>query len=166
MRINGLTSVNTTGGGAVSAFTANTTYRLNNNAALVTYVPTNSNGPDGLIGKPSPTGTFDAIGIMSQYSPSATSIVGGYQMLNRKYADFVQGLTPNLTTSPVPTNITTTGFTVTFNTQNAGNTSLSYSTSPTGTFTTVPVPRPSPRRTARPLRACSPLPFTTCRPCR
>ncbi|WP_216689490.1 phospholipase D-like domain-containing protein [Hymenobacter siberiensis] len=138
VRINGLTSVNTTGGGAVSAFTANTTYRLNNNTTLVNYVPTNSNGPDGLIGKPSPTGTFDAIGIMSQYSPSATSIVGGYQMLSRKYADFVQGLTPNLTTSPVPSNITTTGFTVSFNTQNAGNTILSYSTSPTGTFTTVP----------------------------
>ena len=140
VRINGLTSVNTTGGGAVSAFTANTTYRLNNNAALVNYVPTNSNGPDGLIGKPSPTGTFDAIGIMSQYAPSATSIVGGYQMLSRKYADFVQGLTPNLTTSPVPSNITTTGFTVSFNTQNAGNTILSYSTTPNGTFTTVPGP--------------------------
>ncbi|MFC6223757.1 phospholipase D-like domain-containing protein [Hymenobacter artigasi] len=138
VRINGLTSVNTTGGGAVAAFTANTTYRLNNNTTLVNYVPTNSNGPDGLIGKPSPTGTFDAIGIMSQYSPSATSIVGGYQMLSRKYADFVQGLTPNLTTSPVPSNITTTGFTVSFNTQNAGNTILSYSTTPNGTFTTVP----------------------------
>ena len=137
VRINGLTSVNTTGGGTVSAFTANTTYRLNNNSGLVTYVPTNSNGPDGLIGKPSPTGTFDAIGIMSQYSPSATSTIGGYQLLNRKYGDFVQGLTPNLTTSPVPTNITTTGFTVTFNTQNPGNTSLAYSTSLTGNFTPV-----------------------------
>ena len=102
VRINGLTSVNTTGGGTVSAFSANTTYRLNNNAALVTYVPTNSTGPDGLIGKPSPTGTFDAIGIMSQYATSATSTTGGYQLLNRKYADFVQGLTPNLTTSPYP----------------------------------------------------------------
>ncbi|MBJ6110303.1 T9SS type A sorting domain-containing protein [Hymenobacter sp. BT523] len=137
VRINGLTSVNTTGGASVTSFTANTTYRLNNNSTLVTYVPTNSNGPDGLIGKPSPTGTFDAVGIMSQYSSSATSTTGGYQLLNRKYGDFIQGLTPNLTSTPKPTNISTTGFTVTFNTANAGNTQLSYATSPTGTFTTV-----------------------------
>jgi phosphatidylserine/phosphatidylglycerophosphate/cardiolipin synthase-like enzyme len=143
VRINGLTSMTThptncaTAGNAVSAFAANTSYRLNGTCPFITYVPTNSNGADGLIGKPSPTGTFDAIGIVSQYSPSATSITGGYQLLNRKYADFVQGLTPNLTSSPLPTNISTTGFTVTFNTQNAGSTQLAYSTSPTGPFTTT-----------------------------
>ena len=137
VRINGLTSVNTIGGGTVSSFSANTTYRLNNNAALVTYVPTNSTGADGLIGKPSPTGTFDAIGIVSQYTSSATSTTGGYQLLNRKYADFIQGLTPNLTSTPVSSNVTTGGFTVSFATSNTGNTQLSYSTSPTGTFTTV-----------------------------
>ena len=137
VRINGLTSVNTTGGGTVSSFSANTTYRLNNNAALVTYVPTNSNGADGLIGKPSPTGTFDAVGIVSQYSSSSTSTTGGYQVLNRKYADFIQGLTPNLTSTPVPSNITTSGFTVSFGTSNTGNTQLSYALTPTGTFTNV-----------------------------
>ncbi|MDO7846302.1 phospholipase D-like domain-containing protein [Hymenobacter sp. M29] len=137
VRINGLTSVNTTGGASVTSFTANTTYRLNNNANLVTYVPTNSNGPDGLIGKPSPTGTFDAVGIMSQYTSGATVTTGGYQLLNRKYGDFIQGLTPNLTSTPMPSNISTTGFTVTFNTSNTGNTQLAYSTTPTGTFTTV-----------------------------
>ena len=138
VRINGLTSVNTTGGATVSSFAANTTYRLNNNATLATYVPTNSNGADGLIGKPSPTGTFDAVGIVSQYSASATATTGGYQLLNRKYGDFIQGLTPNLTTTPVPSNISTTGFTVSFNTSNTGDTQLSYATSPTGTLTTVP----------------------------
>ncbi|GAB3739565.1 hypothetical protein GCM10027594_19740 [Hymenobacter agri] len=133
VRINGLTSVNTTGGAAVTSFAANTTYRLNNNSTLVTYVPTNSNGADGLIGKPSPTGTFDAVGIVSQYSSSATSTTGGYQLLNRKYGDFIQGLTPNLTTNPVPSNITTTGFTVSFNTSNTGDTRLAYSTVPNPT---------------------------------
>jgi len=143
VRINGLTSMTThptactTAGVAVSAFNANTSYRLNGNCNYITYVPTNSTGADGLIGKPSPTGTFDAIGIMSQYSPSATSITGGYQLLNRKYSDFLQGLTPNLTTSPVPTNITTTALTISFTTQNAGNTQLAYATSAAGPFTTV-----------------------------
>ena len=131
VRINGLTSVNTIGGGTVTSFSANTTYKLNNNATLATYVPTNSNGADGLIGKPSPTGTFDAVGIMSQYTSSAAGTTGGFQLLNRKYADFIQGSTPNLTNSPVPANISTTGFTVSFNTQNAGNTQILYSTSPT-----------------------------------
>ena len=130
VRINGLTSVNELGGASVSAFKANTTYKLNNNSTLVTYVPTNSNGPDGLIGKPSPTGTFDAVGIVSQYTSSTASTTGGYQVLSRKYGDFIQGLTPNLTSTPVPSNITSTGFTVSFNTQNAGDTKLYYSTSP------------------------------------
>ncbi|WP_426061984.1 phospholipase D-like domain-containing protein [Hymenobacter sp. B1770] len=131
MRLNGLTSVNTTGGGTVTSFSANTAYRLNNSATLATYVPTNSTGADGLIGKPSPTGTFDAVGIMSQYTSTTAGTTGGYQLLNRKYADFIQGNTPNLTSSPVPTNISTTGFTVSFKTQNAGDTQLLYSTSPT-----------------------------------
>jgi len=135
VRINGLTSLTTnpsscaTAGSPVTAFSV-TSYRLNGTCPLITYVPANSNGPDGLIGKPSPTGTFDAIGIMSQYSSSATSTTGGYQFLSRKYADFVQGNTPNLTSSPTPTNITTTGFTVNYNTQNPGSTTLLYSTSP------------------------------------
>lgn len=143
VRINGLTSMTThptactTAGTAVSAFAANTSYRLNGNCNYITYVPTNSTGPDGLIGKPSPTGTFDAVGVMSQYSSSATSITGGYQLLNRKYSDFLQGLTPNLTATPVPTNITTSSLTISFTTQNAGDTRLAYATSPTGTFTTI-----------------------------
>jgi phosphatidylserine/phosphatidylglycerophosphate/cardiolipin synthase-like enzyme len=143
VRINGLTSMTThptncaTTGGPVSAFAANTSYRLNGTCPFITYVPTNSNGADGLIGKPSPTGTFDAIGIVSQYSSSASSITGGYQLLNRKYADFIQGLTPNLTSTPIPTNISTTGFTVGFNTQNAGSTQLAYGTSAAGPFTSI-----------------------------
>ncbi len=134
VRINGLTSITTNpAGGAtgtpVSAFSANTTYRLNGNGTYLTYVPTNSTGADGLIGKPSPTGTFDAIGIVSQYSSSATSTTGGYQVLNRKYADFIQGLTPNLTSNPIASNLSPTSLTVSFTTQNPGSTVLLYSTS-------------------------------------
>ncbi|MCC3152111.1 phospholipase D-like domain-containing protein [Hymenobacter sp. BT770] len=131
VRLNGLTSVNTTGGALVTAFTANTTYRLNNNSTLVTYVNANSTGPNGLVGKPSPTGTFDAVGVLSQYASTSAGTTDGYQLLNRTYADFIQGNTPNLTSNPVPSNITTTGFTVSFNTQNSGDTQVLYSTSPT-----------------------------------
>jgi phosphatidylserine/phosphatidylglycerophosphate/cardiolipin synthase-like enzyme len=144
VRINGLTSMTTnptacaTAGTAVTAFTTGASYRLNGNCTYLTYVPANSTGPDGLANKPSPSGTFDAVGIVSQFSTSATSTTGGYQLLNRTYSDFIQGLTPNVTTSPVPTNITTTSLTINFTTQNAGDTRLALATSPTGTFTQLP----------------------------
>ncbi|MEJ7663302.1 MAG: hypothetical protein WKG07_29060 [Hymenobacter sp.] len=71
--------------------------------------------------------------------PSSASTTGGYQLLQPQVqATSSRALTPNLTTNPVPSNITTTGFTVAFNTQNPGDTQLLYSTSPTGTCTTVP----------------------------
>ena len=89
MRLNGLTSVNTTGFAPVATFSANTTYHLNNNAALVTYVNANSTGPNGLVGKPSPTRTFDVVGIVSQFAPTTTPTTGGYQLLNRTYGDFI-----------------------------------------------------------------------------
>jgi phosphatidylserine/phosphatidylglycerophosphate/cardiolipin synthase-like enzyme/DNA/RNA endonuclease YhcR with UshA esterase domain len=142
VRLNGLTSVNTTGGAVVTAFAANTTYRLNNNAGLVTYVNANSTGPTGLVGKPSPTGTFDVVGIVSQYASTATGTTGGYQLLNRTYGDFIQGLTPNLTSAPYPTNITTTGFTVNFTTQNPGSAQVSYTTVPVPVGGTPPAGQP------------------------
>ncbi|OGX88164.1 phospholipase D-like domain-containing protein [Hymenobacter glacialis] len=142
VRLNGLTSVNTTGGALVTAFSANTTYRLNNNSALVTYVNANSTGPNGLVGKPSPTGTFDAVGIISQYASTTTSTTGGYQMLNRTYGDFIQGNTPNLTSAPTPTNISTTGFTVNFTTQNPGSAQISYTTVPVPIGSTPPAGQP------------------------
>ena len=132
MRLNGLTSVNTTGFAPVATFSANTTYHLNNNAALVTYVNANSTGPNGLVGKPSPTRTFDVVGIVSQFAPTTTPTTGGYQLLNRTYGDFIQGNTPNLTSAPVPTNISTTGFPVNFSTLNAGSAQVNYTTVPVG----------------------------------
>jgi hypothetical protein len=142
VRLNGLTSVNTTGGAVVTAFAANTTYRLNNNSTLVTYVNANSTGPTGLVNKPSPTGTFDVVGIVSQYASTTASTTGGYHLLNRTYADFIQGATPNLTSTPVPTNISTTGFTVNFTTQNPGDSQLSYTTVPVPVGSTPPTGQP------------------------
>ena len=141
VRINGITSINTTTGTPVTAFASvSAGYRINNNAATPLYINAASTGPYGLIGKPAPTGLYDAIGLISQHMTANTGTVNtttGYQLLPRLYADFIQGLTPNLIGTPTPTNITTTGFTVNFITQNAGNTQLSYGLTPTGPFTTV-----------------------------
>ncbi|QNH63767.1 phospholipase D-like domain-containing protein [Hymenobacter sediminicola] len=137
VRLNGATSITTSTGAPVTSFSS-TTFRINNNAATVLYVNAASTGPYGLVGKPSPTGTFDAVGIMSQFTTTAPGPTGpGYQLLPRLYEDFQQGNTPNVVNTPFPTNITTSGFTVNFTTQNAGNTKLEYATSATGPFTPV-----------------------------
>ena len=137
VRLNGLTSINNDNGTPVSSFQpVSAGYKINNDAATKLYINGGSTGPDGLIGKPAPTGTFAAVGILSQYT-FATSGTGGYQLLPRLYADFRQGSTPNLTSGLTSTSISTTGFTVRFQTQNPGDTQLSYGTSPAGPFTTV-----------------------------
>ena len=137
VKLKDATTVTTTTGAAVTSFTS-TTYRISGNATTIMYVNKASNGPDGLIGKPSPTGIFDVVGIMSQYTTKApTTSAAGYQLLPRLYADFRQGNTPNLVNTPFPTNITTSGFTVNFRTQNAGDTKLAYATTAAGPFTTV-----------------------------
>ncbi|GAB2865103.1 phospholipase D-like domain-containing protein [Hymenobacter ruber] len=141
VRINGITSINTSTGAPVTAFASvSAGYRINNNAATPLYINAASTGPYGLIGKPAPTGQYDAIGLISQHMTANTGTVNtttGYQLLPRLYADFIQGLTPNVIGTPTTSNITTTGFTVNFLTQNAGNTQLSYGLTPTGPFTTV-----------------------------
>ncbi|WP_045687090.1 phospholipase D-like domain-containing protein [Hymenobacter sp. AT01-02] len=134
VKLTNATTVTTTAGAAVTAF-ASTTYRISNNATTVMYVNAASTGPDGLIGKPSPTGTFDVVGIMSQFTRTAGTT--GYQLLPRLYADFQQGLTPNIVSAPTTTNITTSGFTVNFRTQNAGTTKLEYAASAGGPFTAL-----------------------------
>ncbi|NVO31694.1 phospholipase D-like domain-containing protein [Hymenobacter lapidiphilus] len=134
------TTVTTVAGAPVSAFSANTSYRVSGNAATVMYVNRASDGPDGLVGKPSPTGVFDVVGIMSQFTttaPTGGGAAAGYQLLPRLYADFRQGNTPNFLATPYPTNISTTGFTVNFVTQNAGSSKLEYAASPAGPFTAV-----------------------------
>ena len=137
VKLTNATTVTTTTGAAVTSFSS-TTYRISGNATTIMYVNKASNGPDGLIGKPSPTGVFDVVGIMSQYTTKAPTGAGtGYQLLPRLYADFQQGNTPNFVNTPYPTDITTSGFTVNFRTQNAGSTKLEYGTTPAGPFTPV-----------------------------
>lgn len=128
VKITGNTSIKTTAGANVSTFAGNTNYRLNGVANQDVRTNSASTGPLGIVGKPAPTGNFDITGIMSQFTTSGT---GGYQLLPRLYADLDLGATPNVTSSPFPTNITTAGFTVNFKTQNAGSSIVNYGTSPT-----------------------------------
>jgi len=126
VRINGLTSITSSTGGVVSSFAGNTNYRLNGNAALPARVNTLSTD---IVGRPTPSAGFDAIGIMSQFS--SASATTGYQFLPRTYSDFVQGGAPNFTVFPYVSDLTTTTLTINFSTDNAGNAKYYYGTSAT-----------------------------------
>ena len=128
VKITGNTTIKTTAGATVTSFAGNTNYRLNGVSGHDVRPNNSSTGPLGIVGKPAPTGNFDLTGIMSQYTTSGT---GGYQLLPRLYSDFDLGATPNIISAPFANNISTTGFTINFNTQNSGSTIVNYGTSPT-----------------------------------
>jgi phosphatidylserine/phosphatidylglycerophosphate/cardiolipin synthase-like enzyme len=126
VRINDATSVTSTSGSSVSTFTGNTNYLLNNQSTLVIRPSSTSTGAAGIVGKPAPSGPFDVIGIMSQFSSTGA---GGYQLIPRLYADFILD-GPKILNGPVPTALTRNSFTVNFNTQFAGDTKVEYGTTP------------------------------------
>ena len=128
VKITGNTSITTTAGAPVATFAGNVNYRLNGVQGQDVRTNSASTGPLGIVGKPAPTNNYDITGIMSQYAPSGS---GGYQLLPRVYADLDLGATPNVMSAPYPTNITPSGFTINFKTQNAGSTIVNYGTTPT-----------------------------------
>ncbi|WP_167852062.1 phospholipase D-like domain-containing protein [Hymenobacter elongatus] len=126
VRINDNTSITGANGAPVSVFTGNTNYQLNGQSTLIMRPSTSSTGAAGIVGKPVPTGPFDLIGIMSQFSSTGA---GGYQLLPRLYADIVlEG--PKILNGPTPSALSRTGFTVNFGTQFAGDTKVEYGTTP------------------------------------
>ena len=146
VRLNGQTSFTTTTGGAVSTISGGTSYKLSNVSTAVAFVNAASTANlGGLVGQTAPSGTYDLIGIMSQFASTAAIAAagGGYQVLPRLAADLVLPGLPNISSTPYPTNLTTTGFTVNFTTQNPGDTKVRYGLSPTaltlrGDSTTTP----------------------------
>ncbi|HEX8425413.1 phospholipase D-like domain-containing protein [Hymenobacter sp.] len=128
VRITGNTNLTTATGSPFYTFTGNINYLLNGAANAIVRPSVSSTGPAGVVGKIAPNGNFDLFGIMSQFSSSGT---GGYQLVPRLYADFVLGSTPNVIGSPAASSISTTGFTVSFPTQNAGDARVEYGLTPT-----------------------------------
>ncbi|MDX5346969.1 MAG: phospholipase D-like domain-containing protein [Hymenobacteraceae bacterium] len=125
VQINNVDSVRTTSGQRFTTFSGNTNYRMYAGSAVgEVRINAASTGPNGLVGQPAPAGSFDITGVMSQYSST-------YQLLPRQKQDISLGTTPNLVSVVKAENISTTGFTVTFKTQNAGNTVVNYGTTPT-----------------------------------
>jgi hypothetical protein len=117
-------AVTTPSGVAIMTFNGNTNYLLNGQRGATVRISNSSAGELGIVGKPAPAGDFDLIGIMGQFAPSGS---GGYQLLPRLYSDMLLGGgLPNVLGEPIPTEMSRDGFTVTFVTQNAGDTKVEY----------------------------------------
>ena len=129
VRLNRIPSIQTSTGVSVSNFPATAAnFQLNHTASLVVRTVASSTGPDGIVGKPAPTDTFDIVGVMSQFSAAVPN--AGYQLLPRLYEDFVRGQAPNINSSILQTDVTTASLTLTFTTQNQGNTQFEYGPTP------------------------------------
>lgn len=110
---------------AVSANQSGANFRLTDaTGGLIVRIDRDVN----LNGDPVPTGEFDIIGIVGQYI-TASPFVGGYQLMPRWRSDVLaQG--PMITTSPVETNLSATGFTVVWETAKPGSSFLRYGRTP------------------------------------
>lgn len=115
---------------ATGTFSGNTNYTVTDGSNTA-QVRINTASP--IVGTQIPVGPVTIRGIMSQFCSSpAVGCTTGYQLLPRDLADFiVAGNPPVFTTPLLQSNITTTSFDVSFQTQNAGNTIIRYGQSPT-----------------------------------
>lgn len=116
IRINGLT---TTGTGT---FQANTNYTVTDASGTGQLrIDNNTN----LVGTLIPTGSFDCIAAAAQFDASVP-YSSGYQFLPRFVADIIQSGGPIILTAPSESNISPTSVTLTWTTQNPGDSKLKY----------------------------------------
>jgi len=139
VKIKSNTGVTTMSGVGIATFNGNTSYLLNGQQGATLRINNASSGETGIVGKPAPSSEFDLTGIIGQFSNSGA---GGYQLLPRLYSDLMLGGgMPNILGEPIPTEMSRDGFTVTYATQNAGDTKVEYGkTSALGTVVTNATP--------------------------
>ena len=130
LRIVGVSRLSAAGVGAETGLllTPETTYLLDGRPGAALRIPAGSTGPEGLVDLPSPTGApFDVLGIVSQAGLAGAPDGGGYFLIPRDRGDFRrEGGLPRVQQEPVPTAITPTTITLTYETLNAGDTRVSY----------------------------------------
>lgn len=120
-----LKMVNVTFANAGAVFAGNTNYNVTaNGETCQVRVNTNSN----LVGQIVPASPVTIVGICSQFS--YTSPTSGYQLLLRDKNDIIANSTISFTTPLAVSNITQTGFTLSWNTNIAGSTELFYGLTP------------------------------------
>lgn len=87
------------------------------------------NDVSSIIGQPIPQTPIDIIGVLGQFKTSAP-FNSGYQILPRFINDLLIDNTPFILNPVVASNISTTGFTVYFNTVRPGNSQVKYGLTP------------------------------------
>lgn len=87
------------------------------------------NDVNSVIGTPIPSGTVDIVGILGQFKSSAPYSTG-YQILPRFLADFIYDGAPQILTPVLAADISSTSFTVYFNTVRKGNAKVKYGITP------------------------------------
>ncbi len=116
IRINGLTTT------ATGTFQANTNYNVTDASGTGQMrIDNNTN----LVGTLIPTGTFDCIAAAAQFKSSAP-YNSGYQFLPRFTADIVQNVGPVILLPPFETNLSPNGATISWTTQNPGDSKLKF----------------------------------------
>ncbi|MBS1550996.1 MAG: T9SS type A sorting domain-containing protein [Bacteroidetes bacterium] len=116
VRINGLTITGT------GTFQANTNYNVGDPTGTSQLrIDNNTN----LVGTLIPTGTFDCIAAASQFK-TTLPYNSGYQFLPRFTADIIQTTGPIILTPPSESNINPTSVTLTWTTQNEGDSKIKY----------------------------------------
>ncbi|MGA2625365.1 MAG: phospholipase D-like domain-containing protein [Bacteroidota bacterium] len=118
-------------GSSISNWTVSgsgTNYRLQDAVDTLEIRVDNNVNYGGAPGDPAPGGTFDVIGVVSQYK-ATSPYIGGYQLMPRSRSDILaQG--PIFATSPVESNLQPTSFRVSWTTVNNGTTRLLYGLTP------------------------------------
>jgi len=111
---------------AGGTFTSGTSGFTSNGQAAIIYLW--SGHP--LVGTAIPSGGVDIVGITSQYAPGLPPL-GGYQILLRNAADLIASSTITLIGEVQQTNIVPDGFDLQWPTNFAGDSHVSYGTTPT-----------------------------------
>ncbi|MDI6807764.1 MAG: phospholipase D-like domain-containing protein [Candidatus Eisenbacteria bacterium] len=97
----------------------------------VTHILTDSTGTTSLYiaaatGIPAPTGTFDVIGILSQYTGYNPPYTSGYEIIPRYPSDIIYPAGPMFTSVPVETLMTATSVTIKWDTDVASTSEVHY----------------------------------------
>ncbi|GAB4290610.1 MAG: hypothetical protein Kow0098_09350 [Ignavibacteriaceae bacterium] len=108
---------------ATGTFAGGTNYEVSDGTGLMEVRI--DNDVSSIIGTPIPEDPVDIIGVLGQYDP-APPYNSGYQLLPRNILDLDDGGTPVILLPVVASNITTSSFTVYFNTARNGNSKVKY----------------------------------------
>jgi len=106
-------------------FAGGTNYTITDATGTLTSGLRIDNNVTSIIGSQIPTGQVDIIGILGQYDPSSPYSTG-YQLQPRFIQDIVYDGAPLILTPVYASNISTTSFTVYFNTARNGNSQVKY----------------------------------------